>query len=513
MSDAQVSLGLLRRLFSWPSGAVPAVLARCRSEQNYYSSLGVLVLFNSLLAGAGMTLMLEQQADGFTWQVIAGGAFWFLCVLNLDRFLLIATGEAKGWKRLMPVGRILLSLCLAIIIGEHLVQFLFRNEINNQRVQEQLAAQSTNYEKARAGFPEVDRLLEEKGRKQAEIDRKQADVNRLRDEYIHEAEGTAGSRIAGKGPLFAEKERDYRTAVEEKKKLDEEMKAIDARLEAVNQQIAGVASTANAAKAGDRGFLANHHALFGIIKGDLTLLFLYFVISMAMILFEVTPLLTKLAGKGKMHDSILQMEYELKRAEQDETFRAEVARLRREATDEGRSAEKLSKLHAETLDEVIDAVKNDKHASLSPDKSALAESVRSQVISHIAARVAPRQTAAPDAAAPQDSTAADGAAEVLDPEASFSVTVYVNGEEETAFTLVFRGSRDKILGRDLVYSLAGLESQRPADVAPNVQLHECRLTNAKGDTIDPDAPLFAQISGDSAVYLSPFEPTVSDAEN
>jgi hypothetical protein len=493
---------------------VSAVLARCQSEQNYYSSLGALVWFNSLLAGAGMTLMLEQQAGEVSWQVVAGGAFWSLCVLNLDRFLLIATGEAKGWKRLMPVGRILLSLCLAIIIGEHVVQFLFRNEINNQRVQEQLDAQRTNYTKARAGFPEADQILEEKGRKQAEIDRKQAEVNRLRDDYIHEAEGTAGSGIIGKGPLFEEKERDYRAAAADRKKLDEEMKAIDARLESVNQQIAGVASTANAAKAGDRGFLANHHALFGIIKGDPTLLFLYLVISSAMILFEITPLATKLGGKGKMHDSILQKEYELKQAEQEETFRAEVARLRREAADEGRSAEKLSQLHAETLDEVIASVRNDTHASLSPDKSALAEAVRSQVLARVASRLGPPPSVAKDAPAPKGEAADAGAAEALNPEASFSVPVYVNGEEEeTAFTLVFRGAREKILGRDLVYSLAGLGRQRPADVAPHVQFHECRLSNARGDTIEPDEPLFAQIGGDGAVYLSPFEPTVSDAEN
>jgi len=159
-----------------------------------------------------MALMLDQTG-GSIWRAVGGGVFWFLCVLNLDRFLLLASYESSGWKKLMPVARILLSLCIAIIIGEHVVQYIFHNEINYQLSQERLEAKRANYDKALQGFPEIAALNDEKKRKQSDIDRNEVEVTKLRDDYIKEAEGTAGSRIRGKGPLYEQKQRDYETAL------------------------------------------------------------------------------------------------------------------------------------------------------------------------------------------------------------------------------------------------------------------------------------------------------------
>ncbi len=52
---------LKRYLSSPPSGAIPIVLAKCPSEQHCYCGLAILIWFNSILAGAGMALMLSQN--------------------------------------------------------------------------------------------------------------------------------------------------------------------------------------------------------------------------------------------------------------------------------------------------------------------------------------------------------------------------------------------------------------------------------------------------------------------
>jgi len=499
-------LGRIKRLLFWPSGAIPSVLALCPSEQNYFCALGTLVWFTSSLAGCGMALMLDQTG-GSRWIAIGGGMFWFLCVLNLDRFLLIASHENNGWKRLMPVARILLSLCIAIIIGEHVVQYIFHSEINYRLTQEGLEAKRTNYEKALQGFPAIGVLNEEKKRKQSDIDRKETEVGKLRTDYINEAEGTAGSRIRGKGQLYEQKKKDYETALSDKQKLQAELLEIDHRLDASDGQLRGVAQLADEAKASERGFLAYHRALFEIIRRDPTLLLLYVVISLAMILFEITPLISKLSGKGKLHDHLAEKNLELRKSEEDERHRTQLQRFRNETESKTRVAEKILQLQLDTLDEVTKSIRSDSHSGLSKEKLTLAESIVTHVCGNIIAQVKPNS--ADIEAGETDSSPETGFFSLDSPS---SVTVVIKDEEP--FTIVFRNARGNVQTRDLIYALAGLEQHRPAGTQPRVPLHQCRATNSHGEVLDPRKPLFSQISdSDNKIYLLPFEPTVSTAEN
>ncbi len=518
MSETKPSLSLLKRFLSWPSGAARNVLAQCPSDQNYYCALGVLVWLTSLLAGCGMALMLSQTGS-VGWQALMGGGAWFLCILNLDRFLLLTTTDNQGWKRLVPVARILLSLCLAIIIGEHIVQYLFRNEINNQLVQERLTAQRSNYDKAREGHPEVNTITTEKERKQGEIERKQAEVQRLRDDYIKEAEGSAGSGIRGKGPLYAQKERDYLAAQAEKQKLDQELKEIDRRLETKNNEIKATAATANAAKADEKGFLAYHRALFAIIRQDPTLLMLYIVISAAMIMFEVTPLISKLSAKVRLYDQVLVAE-ERRNKENLEKHSDEQEQTRgREVAVKAMIGEKMNEIEISIVERVTDAAKNNDFKGLSLEDAALARSFIAEANGRIAAQVKPRNTdgshestrAGGETGASSDGMMTDDTAGENNPS---SVTVFLTGTENpSSFTVIFRRPPDQVRGSDLLYTLAGLEQQRPPSDEPHVPLHEYRVSNTRGEEINPDERLFRQMGEDRSVYLSPFELTVSNAEN
>lgn len=152
-SACTVGLSGFKCFLAWPSGAVTYVLALCPAGVNFYVGLGTLVWFNSWLGGRWMGLMLSETT-GSAVLAVAGVSFWFFCVLSLDRFLLLVRNDSSGWKKMMPVSHILLSLCLSIIIGEHVVQFIFRNENNYQLAREALAAQQSNYDMARHGFPE-----------------------------------------------------------------------------------------------------------------------------------------------------------------------------------------------------------------------------------------------------------------------------------------------------------------------------------------------------------------------
>lgn len=501
------ALGGIKRFLSWPSGAIPSVLARCPTELNYYCGLGTLVWFTSILAGCGMALMLDQTG-GSIWRAVGGGVFWSLCVLNLDRFLLLASYESSGWKKLMPVARILLSFCIAIIIGEHVVQYIFHNEINYQLTQERLEAKRANYDKALQGFPEIAALNDEKKRKQSDIDRNDVEVTKLRDDYIEEAEGTAGSRIRGKGPLYEQKQRDYETALADKQKLAADVRDINERLEAKNVQLRGVLQSADEAKATERGFLANHRALFEIIRQNPTLLLLYIVISSAMILFEITPLISKLSGKGKLHDHLAEKELALKKDEEDERHGALLRQFRNENESDRKLNEELFQLQLDTMDEVTNSVRNNTHSSLPQNKREIAELIIAQVYRNIIAQVKRPQ----DEVNEQRENANPVNFDVDNPSC---VTVVLKGSEtEEPFTILFGQPREQVLGADLIYALAGLERHRPSTLESRIPFSECRATNSQGEVIKMDKALFPQITpGSGAVYLSTFEATVSTAEN
>jgi Domain of unknown function (DUF4407) len=438
---------------------------------------------------------------------LGGGTFWFLCILNLDRFLLLATYEITGWKKLVPASRFLLSLCLAIVIGEHVVQFIFHKSIDNQLAQEKLDAQRDNYEKALQGFPEIAALNEEKNRQQAEIEKAKNDVAKLRADYIGEAEGTAGSRVQGKGPLYDQKERDYKLALAAKQKLDTEMQDIQNRLDAKSEQLQSVVKVANEAKDRDRGFLSYHRALFEIIRRDVTLLFLYIVISSVMILFEVTPLLSKLGGKARLHDFLAAKEIDLKKTEEDGRHEAKLRRLEDETENEMALSESIQQLKRDTLVEVAEAIRGNTRSTLSADKALLAESLMAHVSGEILARIKDKQDRKPD----RPGEVVDRAFHPSDPA---SVTV-INREREAEepFTIVFREVREKVRGSDLMYALAGLKREWRGGTEPYIPLREYRVTNAVGESISPDMPLFPQFGGDNTVYLSLFGPTVSQQEN
>jgi uncharacterized membrane-anchored protein YhcB (DUF1043 family) len=500
------SLSRLRRFLAWPSGAIASVLSACPSEHNYYCGLGVLVWFNSLLAGSGMALMLSQTTDSSA-KALAGGAFWFLCILNLDRFLLLASYENTGWKKLMPVSRVLLSLCLAIIIGEHVVQFIFHNEINNQLAQEKLDAHKSNYDNALKGIPEIAALSDDKTRKQDEIERAKAEVSKLRADYIGEAEGIAGSHIKGKGPLYEQKERDYNVALAEKQKLENELQQIQNRLDTKNQELKTTVDLADAAKAKDRGFLAYHRALFEIIKHDPTLLFLYLVISSAMILFEITPLFSKLGGKDRLHDLLAGKEAEFKRSVEDGLHQARLRRSRDEMVSEAAVIDGVQQLQRETLDELMRAIRNNTQSNLSPEKARLAKSLTARVYRNIMSQVQQNDLLREDARSGETSDSGN------DPGEPASVAVIMReGEAGQPFTIIFREPRERVKGSDLMYTLAGLNTESPAGTEPIIPLSDYIVTNDLGESIQPDLPLFSQISGNT-VYLSRFGPTVSHAQN
>ncbi len=217
------SINTMSDFFWFCSGADPDVLARCpKSEKIKHAAIGATVFFTGLLAmiSGGYALYFTFNS---VFIAIAFGVFWGLLIFNLDR-LIVATlkKDSNKFREFMYVlPRLGLALIIAIVISKPLELKLFETEINAELVKmnqekvneaNQLIGQNPLYTQMELIRGEISAL-------QNALAAKQEQRDELYQEYIGEAEGSAGTGLRGKGPVFREKVTQYNRIEKELKDL------------------------------------------------------------------------------------------------------------------------------------------------------------------------------------------------------------------------------------------------------------------------------------------------------
>ncbi len=475
-----VEWSVLKKVLSWPSGAAESILSRCSQPvQSYYCALGSAVYVASSLSGLGM-VRVAHQVSGSLMAALIIAPCWAGIVLVLDRLLLMTTrhGAATIWGKVLPFVRIALSIALSLLIGEQIVQWFFVNEINNELAQERLEAQKTNLDRAGEAVPELAGMTQDKRNKEIRLERKEAEVSELRDAYIREAEGTAGSLLRGKGPLFEQKKVDYDRAVRELDQFREELAGLDARMQEKFRDLQAIARPANEAKAAEKGFMANHRALFRVIGKDWMLLGLYVALSFVMVAMEMIPLLAKLNHGEDMYDRLADADSFLRETQLEQETELSRHALIAESSYTKALDETRWTIEMQALNRAAQPASADSAAEI-PDSGGLdgvaQEIARSRLMQALRARQ-------------------------VEP---FSVTVLPDGDVGDApFVLVFQHSKNELRGSDISFSLSALGQQRPHRDGMRIPFDECAVTNAFGEAIQMERPLLPQLKGQEVVCLS-----------
>jgi hypothetical protein len=476
----------------WPSGANLDVLQRCPEEWSFYVAVGSVVWVIAGLAGAGMGLMmLHAGATLLTARCI--GTAWSFAVVLMERFLLIScqkigTTQQNPWGKLLPVARMVMAVCLAFVIGEHIDQFLFQQEITAQLQQDCLDSRGANQSKAIAAAPQINDLRREKADQQRRIEAKDAEIIGLQKAYVAEAEGTGGSGARGKGPLYEDKKKDYELAVAERAKLQDRLDVVNTDFRGLTERSNQIADSANQAKCGERGFLASHHALMRIVARDLTSGMLYALITIFLILFDLLPIFSKLARGETAHDRILNQDREFRLHTEHLQHEARVDTSTKDAETAKQLAEHLRAVHAQMARDAIAAASTDATSPLAAYRTYLIELVAAQVKAKLT------QTFS----APTSSVRPDGYIERP------AVRVVPAKEIGIApFVLIFQHPERELTGRDLHATLFALlnNGQIPAEARPRFE--RSRVTNKAGMEIETASPLMEQLGDDMSVYLTP----------
>ncbi|WP_338646483.1 DUF4407 domain-containing protein [Flavobacterium sp. KS-LB2] len=199
---------MFKQFFILCSGADKDLLEGCsEGEQTKYVGIGATVFFTAVMAFLASSYALFTVFDSI-YSAIAFGIVWSLLIFNLDRFIVstIRKRDQFGSEFLQATPRIILAVIIAIVISKPLEIKIFEKEINTVLLKEKNAMALANKKEVANYFKsDLDKNKIEIDKLKSEITNKEKEVNTLYETYITEAEGTAGTKKLGKGPVFKEK--------------------------------------------------------------------------------------------------------------------------------------------------------------------------------------------------------------------------------------------------------------------------------------------------------------------
>ena len=199
---------MLQSLFMLCSGADKTLLEGCsQGEKTKFVGIGAAVFFTAVMAFLASAYALFTVFDS-VYPAIAFGLVWSLLIFNLDRFIVstIRKRDKLSAEFLQATPRILLAIIIAIVISKPLEIKIFEKEINTVLLKEKNAMALKNKKEVADYFKtDLDKNKAEVDKLKLEISTKEKEVNTLYETYIKEAEGTAGTKKLGKGPVFKEK--------------------------------------------------------------------------------------------------------------------------------------------------------------------------------------------------------------------------------------------------------------------------------------------------------------------
>ncbi|WP_299891246.1 DUF4407 domain-containing protein [uncultured Lacinutrix sp.] len=219
---------MLKQFFIICSGADTDILSKSSiGEQNKYAGIGATVFFTALMAFLASSYALYTVFDNL-YAAIGFGLVWGLLIFNLDRFI-VSTIKKRNHiidEIIQASPRLLLAVIIAVVISKPLELKIFEKEINQVLLEQKNELTLANQDQIALQFtPKTEALENNIITLQKEITSKETEVNALYNTYISEAEGTAGTNLLGKGPVYKEKREKHDAALAELQTLKETNKA------------------------------------------------------------------------------------------------------------------------------------------------------------------------------------------------------------------------------------------------------------------------------------------------
>ncbi|MRX66506.1 protein of unknown function [Flavobacterium resistens] len=231
---------MLKQFFILCSGADRDLLKDCsEGEQTKYVGIGATVFFTAVMAFLASAYALFTVFDSI-YPALIFGFVWSLLIFNLDRFIVSTIKKRDRFmdEFLQATPRIALAIIIAIVISKPLEIKIFEKEINTVLLKEKNEMELANKKQIGTYFKtDLDKNKAEIAALKADIVKKEKEVNALYSTYITEAEGTAGTKKLGKGPVYKEKREKHDASLKEYETLKTTNEAKIAEKEKIGKQL------------------------------------------------------------------------------------------------------------------------------------------------------------------------------------------------------------------------------------------------------------------------------------
>lgn len=209
---------MLKKFFLLCSGADSGIVNSCSNgEQNKYAGIGATVFFTAVMAFIAGSYALFTVFDN-AYIAVFFGLIWGLLIFNLDRFIVSTIKKRDSFldEFIQASPRIALAIIIAIVISKPLEIKIFDKEIATVILKEKNEMAMANKKQVAHYFQaDVDKNKSEMDSLKSSVNKKEKEVAALYQSYITEAEGTAGTKKMGKGPIYKEKRAAYDVAVKQ----------------------------------------------------------------------------------------------------------------------------------------------------------------------------------------------------------------------------------------------------------------------------------------------------------
>ena len=224
-----------RNFFTFSSGVDRHILELCPDgEQKKFRNIGAIVALTAIFAFVSGSYALYTIFENL-YIAIGFGLLWGSMIYALDRYLVASMkklwpkpaselasmadpseyfveDKSREWWQGFP--RIILALIIAVVISKPLEMKIFEKEINQVIAEEKNQLRLEAREQIGQIYgPQNQALEEEISRLRNEIANKTERSQALYESFITEAEGTAGTGLRGKGPVYADKKAQYDLSV------------------------------------------------------------------------------------------------------------------------------------------------------------------------------------------------------------------------------------------------------------------------------------------------------------
>ncbi len=297
----------------WLSTAEKEILVDSVVDRNRYKIIGMTVLATWAFATFTWTYFFSTIVDA-VWLAVALGLFMGFIILTIDRALIKGITKFNKRKLAPLLFRGLLALTIGTFMAQPAVLYMFDKEIKLQTSLDNEKKKMLKQQELIALYKTPkDALLKENASLKSELELKYEAVNKARNNFLAETDGSGGSGKVGIKDIAIAKRNEYQ-------KLDDAYQALlkqtqpkldsaEAALKEIDNKIK--AEEANFTTYFNNGFLTSVEALSNLLKNNSALLFRYYLIVFILMLIELMPVIAKTILPSGSYDEKVMLREEM----------------------------------------------------------------------------------------------------------------------------------------------------------------------------------------------------------